>query len=163
MVDQLSRLPARSRKTSTVNCIIQATLKQEQQVLTCDSLHASGPFKVVAKLAFENEINPFDLLLLAQLLTIANQRFTAAQGISVLPRWLCTTLFNRTRRLVASVPFKKKFCSLAAAQTAHRISIPSQVFSASSLLDGKVYRLRFSAGPSSFGLIQFQILICQSR
>jgi hypothetical protein len=60
----------------------------------------------------------------------------------VLSGRLCAAFFNRTRRLVTPVTFKEKLCAFAAAQTAHRISIPSQVVSASSLLlqDGKVYR-----------------------
>jgi hypothetical protein len=60
----------------------------------------------------------------------------------MLSGWLGSTLFNRTRRLVTPITFKKKLCTFTAAQAAHRISIPSQLFSASSLFDGKVYRLR---------------------
>jgi len=45
-----------------------------------------------------------------------------------LPGRLCTALFNRTRGLVASITLKKKLCTFAAAQAAHRISIPSQLF-----------------------------------
>jgi hypothetical protein len=57
---------------------------------------------------------------------------------------LRAALLNWTRWFVAPIAFKKEFCTFAAAQTAHRISIPSQLFIASSLLDGKVYRLRFA-------------------
>jgi hypothetical protein len=46
----------------------------------------------------------------------------------VLSGWLRAALFNRTRGLVASITLKKKLCTFAAAQTAHRISIPSQLF-----------------------------------
>jgi hypothetical protein len=51
----------------------------------------------------------------------------------MLSGWLRSTLFNRTRRLVTPITFKKKLCTFTAAQAAHRISIPSQLFSASSL------------------------------
>jgi hypothetical protein len=84
-------------------------------------------------LSFEDEINALDLLLLAQLLAITDQRLAAAHGIPVLSRWLCTALFNWTRRLVAAITLKKKLCTFAAAQTAHRISIPSQLFCLQSL------------------------------
>ena len=78
MVDQLPCLPARGRKTCAVNRIVQAPLKQEQQVLTCNSLHARSAFKIVSELSFKNEIDAFDLLLLTQLLAVANQRLAAA-------------------------------------------------------------------------------------
>jgi hypothetical protein len=46
----------------------------------------------------------------------------------VLSRRLCAALFNRTRWFVATVALEEKFCAFAAAQAAHRISIPSQSF-----------------------------------
>jgi len=41
---------------------------------------------------------------------------------------LSAALFNRTGRFVATVALEEKFCTFAATQTAHRISIPSQSF-----------------------------------
>jgi hypothetical protein len=97
--------------------------------------------KVITKLPFEDEVYAFNFLLFAELLAIAGQRLAAAHRIAVLSRRLSSTLFNRAGRLVTAVALEEKFCTFTAAQTAHRISIPSQAFYASSLmLDGKVYR-----------------------
>src|ERR1051326_1117499 len=41
---------------------------------------------------------------------------------------LRAAFFNRTRRFVAAISLEEKFCTFAAAQAAHRISIPSQSF-----------------------------------
>src|SRR5207249_3966944 len=84
--------------------------------------------EIIAELSFEDEINAFNLLLFAQLLAITNQRLATTQRIAMLSGRLCTALFNRTRWLVASITLEKKFCTFAATQTAHRISIPSQLF-----------------------------------
>ena len=78
MVDELPGLPARGRETCAVSRIVQAPLKQEQQVFTRDSLHAGSAFKIVSELSFKNEIDAFDLLLLAQLLALTDQRLAAA-------------------------------------------------------------------------------------
>src|SRR6185369_765616 len=94
----------------------------------------------------------FDLLLLAQLLTVANERFTATQRVSMLTGRLRTTFFNRASGFVTTVALQKQFCAFATAKTTHSISIPSQLIASSLTLDGKVYRLRHSANPSSFGL-----------
>jgi len=129
VVYELPRLPARSGETGPINGIVQSAFEQEQQVFTCDALHARRAFKVISKLTFEDEVDAFDLLLLAQLLAIANQGLTAAQRITVLPGRLRATLFNGARGFVASITFEKKLCTFAATQSAHRVSIPSQLFS----------------------------------
>src|SRR5205823_3238052 len=56
---------------------------------------------------------------------------------------LRAAFFNRTGRFVAAISLEEKFCAFAAAQAAHRISIPSQSFLPPvSNTDGKVYRPR---------------------
>src|SRR6185503_19768779 len=129
-----------------VNGIVQSPLEQEQKVLPRDSLHARGAFEVVSKLAFENEVDAFDLLLLSELLAIANQRFAAAQRVTMLTRRLRTTFFNRASGFVTTIALQKQLRAFATAKATHSISIPSQLF-ASGLLPpafraGKVYRLR---------------------
>jgi hypothetical protein len=47
-------------------------------------------------LPFQNEIDAFDLLLLAQLLAVTDQRLAPAQRITVLSGGLCTALFDGT-------------------------------------------------------------------
>src|SRR5204863_3896198 len=102
--------------------------KQEQKVLTRNSFLARGAFKVISKLSFEDKVDALDLLLLAKLLAISSERFAAPHGIAMLSGRLCAALFNRTGRLVTAISLEEKFCAFAAAQTAHRISIPSQSF-----------------------------------
>ena len=89
---------------------------------------ARSAFEVVSKLSFENKVDPFDLLLFAELLAITGQSLAATHGISMLSGRLSAALFNRTGRFVATVSLEEKFCTFAAAQTAHRVSIPSQSF-----------------------------------
>jgi hypothetical protein len=143
VVHELTRLPARSGKSCAVDCVIETPLEQEKEVFTRDPLHAGSALEIVSELSFKDEVDALNLLLFAQLLAITDQRLAATHRVAVLSWRLCTAFFNRTRRLKAPVTFKKKLCTFAAAQAAHRISIPSQLFSASSLCDGKVYRLRW--------------------
>jgi hypothetical protein len=79
-------------------------------------------------LSFEDEVDALDLLLLAKLLAVTSQRFAAPHRITMLSRRLSTPLFDGTRRLVTAISLEEKFCTFAAAQAAHRISIPSQSF-----------------------------------
>ena len=137
VIHELARLSTRSRKAGSVNGIIESTLQEEQQVFACYAFHSRRPLEIISELTFEDKIDAFDFLLLAQLLTVANQGFAPAKRIAMLSGRLCPALFNRTRWLVASITLEKKLCTFAAAQTAHRISIPSQLFLASSLLSRK--------------------------
>ena len=127
-------------------------LEQEQKVFTGDPLHAGSAFEVVSKLALEDEVDSFDLLFLAQLLTVANERLAATQGVTMLSGRLRTTFFNRASGFVTTIALQKQFRAFATAKATHSISIPSQLIASSLTLDGKVYRLRRSANPSSFGL-----------
>src|SRR5918998_1506135 len=68
--------------------VVQPALQQEQKVLARDALLARGLLEVVAELAFEDEVNALDLLLLAQLLAVADQCLAAPHRIAVLPRRL---------------------------------------------------------------------------
>ncbi len=128
MVYQLARLSARGGKTCTVNRIVQPTFEQEQKVFAGNPLHARSALEIVTELSFKDEVDAFDLLLLAQLLAVSDQRLAATHRVAMLSGRLCTAFFNRTRRLVTPVTFKKKLCTFTAAQAAHRISIPSQLF-----------------------------------
>src|SRR6267378_8599853 len=127
VIDQLARLPARGGEAGAISSVVQAPLQKEQKVLTSDPLLSRSALEVVAKLTFENEVDPFNFLLFAQLLTVADHGLAAPQRITMLPGRLCAALFNRTRRLVTTIAFEKKLCTFTAAQTAHRISIPSQL------------------------------------
>src|SRR5262249_3682391 len=133
-----------SRESRAIHAVIESALKQKQKVLTRDSFLPCGPLEVISKLSFENEVDALNLLFFAELLTVTGERFTAAHGIAMLSGRLRAALFNRTRRFVAAISLEEKFCTFAATQAAHRISIPSQSFLPPvSNTDGKVYRPRF--------------------
>ena len=102
--------------------------EKRQEVLARDALHAGGLLEIVAELAFEDEVDALDLLLLAELLAVADQRLAAAQGVAVLSGRLRAALLNRARRLETAVALQKQFRTFAAAQTAHRTTIPSHFF-----------------------------------
>ena len=88
---------------------------------------------------------------------------------------LSAALFNRTGRFVTAISLEEEFCAFAAAQAAHRISIPSQSFLPPVLLtDGKVYRphihfefpnsnFEINWSPSSFRSIAFPIFDLRLR
>src|ERR1043165_3928957 len=77
VIDELARLTTRGRKARAVDGIVQPALKQEQKVFARDPLLARGALEVVAELTFEDKIYAFDLLLLAQLLAVTDQRLAA--------------------------------------------------------------------------------------
>src|SRR5262249_44398589 len=126
MVDQLPRLAPRGREARAIHTVIKPALKQKQQVFTRDASLPRSPVEVIAELSFENKVDALDLLLLAELLAISGQRLSAAHGIAMLSGRLSAALFNRTGRFVTAISLEEKFCAFAAAQAAHRISIPSQ-------------------------------------
>src|SRR5437762_4584978 len=75
---------------------------------------------------------------------------------------LRAAFFNRTGRFVAAISLEEKFCAFAAAQAAHRISIPSQSFLPPvSNTDGKVYRLRIRSLNLESLILEFEILNLQ--
>src|SRR5256885_262282 len=77
---------------------------------------------------------------------------------------LRAAFFNRTGRFVAAISLEEKFCPFAAAQAAHRISIPSQSFLPPvSNTDGKVYRLRIHSLDLESLILEFEILNLQFR
>src|SRR4029077_11282002 len=96
VIHQLARLTSRGRETSPVDSVIQPSLQQEKKVLARDALLARRTFEIVAKLSFENKVDPFDFLLFAELLAITSQRLAATHGITVLSGRLSAALFNRT-------------------------------------------------------------------
>src|SRR5437868_11768702 len=107
VVDELARLPPRRGEARAVDGVVQAALEQGEQVLARDALHAGRALEVVAELPFEDEVDSFDLLLLAQLLAVALQRLAAPPRVAVLPRRLRAALLDRARRLVAAVALQK--------------------------------------------------------
>src|ERR1043166_2848565 len=143
VIDELPRLASRSRKAGAIHGIVQTALEQEQKVLARDALLTRGALKVVSKLSFEDKVDALDLLLFAQLLAVPCQSFATTHRVAMLSRRLGPAFLDRTRRLVTAISLEEKFCTFAAAQAAHRISIPSQSFLPPvSITDGKVYRPR---------------------
>jgi hypothetical protein len=92
-----------------------------------------GFLEIVTELTFEDEIYSFNFLFFSELLTVANQCLAPAHVISMLSRRLSTTFFNRARGFVTTITLQEKLTTFTAAQTAHRISIPSHLILASGL------------------------------
>ena len=92
-----------------------------------------GLFKVVAELSFEQVIDALDALLLAQLLTIADQ-FAAPRIVPVLSRWLSAALLNRARRLIALLALEEELHALTPAQATLFSSISCQSSASSQAL-----------------------------
>jgi hypothetical protein len=131
VIDQLPGLTAGSGEARAIDSVIEPPLEKEQQVLAGDPLHARSAFEVVAKLTFENEVDTLNLLLLAQLLAIADQRLAASQRVAMLPGWLGTAFLNRASGFVTTITLQKELCAFATAKATHCISIPSQLFASS--------------------------------
>src|SRR5215212_1912537 len=133
VVDELARLAPRGGEARAVDRVVEPALKQAQEVLARDALHARRALEVVTELPFEHEVDALDLLLLAKLQPVALQRLAAAHRVAVLSGRLRAALLNRARRLEAAVALQKQFRAFAAAQTAHRTTIPSHSCFASGL------------------------------
>src|SRR6476620_10337298 len=129
VIYELTSLPARGRETGAVHDVIKTTLQHEQQVLAVNALVTACCLEIIAELFLQDEVDTLNLLLLAQLLTVALDHLATSRA--VLSRRIGAALFDSTGRLVAAVTF-------AAAQTAHRFSISSHsLFSASAQVGRK--------------------------
>jgi hypothetical protein len=111
MIDQLTRFSPRAPEPHPVNHVVEAAFQQLQQVLPGHSLAPVGLFKVAAKLALQDPVDPFGLLLLPQLLTVLG-KFLA--GLPVLSRRV--TFPGHTAFIsVTAITFQVEFISFAAA------------------------------------------------
>src|SRR5581483_6196581 len=90
--------------------------------LAGDAARALGLLEVPAELVLEHAVDALDLLLLAQLQTVAGQLRLA--GLAVLPRRE-VALLDRALLGVAPFPLEEQLHRLAAAQTADRSNITS--------------------------------------
>src|SRR5260370_4582518 len=128
MIHELASLSSGGGKASPIDGVVETPLEENKQGRPGDAFELARALEVVAKLPFEDEIDPFDLLFFPQLLAVAGQRLAAAHGIAVLSGRLRASFFNRAGGFITTVALKEKLCTFAAAQTAHRISIPSHSF-----------------------------------
>ncbi len=106
MIDQLPRLSSGGRKAGPEHCVIEPSFKHEEKVLARDPFLSRGFLEVIAELLFQNEIDPFDLLLLAKLFAVALEH-PPPGGRTVLTGRLRAALFDRARRLVATVALQE--------------------------------------------------------
>ena len=91
MSNKLSCLIVRGCKAESHDDIVQTAFQLGEQVFTGDALLASGLLEIAAKLIFENSVNSFDLLFLAQLQSISDD--LCPTGMSVLA-WLKVSLLD---------------------------------------------------------------------
>ncbi len=82
---QLPCLTPRHRKPEPVYDIVETPLEHKEEDLARYALLAHGLLKVVAELTLEQVIDALDALLLAQLLTVAEE-LAASRVVSVLSR-----------------------------------------------------------------------------
>jgi hypothetical protein len=105
VIDQLTCLSAGSRKAGPVDNIVQPAFEHEQKVLARNTFLVKCLFEIIAKLFLEDEVDPFDLLLLAQLLAVPGEHLATCG--SVLSRRVGAPLFDRTRGLEAPIALKE--------------------------------------------------------
>src|ERR1700736_4756325 len=73
MADDLARLSPAGAKAHAVNYVVQPALETDEQVLAGDALLVRGFFKPVAELPLQQPVDAAQLLLLAELQTIADE------------------------------------------------------------------------------------------
>src|SRR3990172_4777946 len=96
MVDKLAGLRPRGGESCAPNHVVQASLEQSEQVLTCDTRLASRQLVIAAELPFEDPIHGAQLLLLSKLdLVVGNLRPAAA----MLTRWIGPAISRALLRL----------------------------------------------------------------
>src|SRR5258708_2278636 len=69
----LTRLSAAGCEAHPVKNTVEPALEAAQQVFAGDALHACGFFERVAELAFQHAVNAANLLLFAELKTVADE------------------------------------------------------------------------------------------
>src|SRR5687767_2226130 len=122
MPDQCAGFSARARKTKAIRDIVQTAFEQHEQCLTGDPLGAVGLGEGAAKLIFQQAVNPFDLLLLAQLDAVLGELRSA---LPMLSRRIVASL-DRALVRVTTLALEKELQIFAPAEPAHRICVSSQ-------------------------------------
>src|SRR6202050_4282670 len=109
---QLPRLTPRLREAQAENHIVETPLKLLQKQFAGDATSARGFLEVIAKLAFEREVDALGFLLLAQLQAIANDL-----GLAVFPMLSGSEVALLDGTLIAETlgAFEEKLHPLAAA------------------------------------------------
>src|SRR4051812_12124628 len=104
MANELSCLVVSGRKSKPHHHVIQTALQLGQKVFTGDALLARGFLEVGSKLVFENAVDSFHLLFLAQLQAISDD--LRSTGVSVLAG-LKVSLLNGAGGFEAAFPFEE--------------------------------------------------------
>ena len=115
MRDQLARRTPSVRKAEAENDVVEPSLEKLQQGFAGDAFFLLRMVIGIAELTLKQPVDTAQLLFFAQLQAITNQGLATTHRVAMLSGRLRTALFNRTRRLIAPVTFKKKLCAFAAA------------------------------------------------
>src|SRR5262249_19868269 len=119
--DDLASLPARSGHPQPEHDVVETALQELQEVLAGDALLGFRPREVAAELGFEHPVDPFGLLLLAQLDAV-RRRLAAAKP--VLAGRIVAPL-DRALLGEAARPLEKELDALAPTLPADRLVISS--------------------------------------
>src|SRR5688572_10023364 len=114
---QLPRLRPRRREAEAVDDVVEPPLEQLQQRLAGDPARAIRHLEVPAELVLQHAVDALDLLLLAQLQTVADQLGLAQ--LAVLPGRE-VALLDRTLLRVAALPLQEELHPFAPAKPANR-------------------------------------------
>ena len=93
---------------------VQPAFEQRQKILSRHAFHPDGSLKVEPELALKHSVNAFDLLLLAELYSVADE-LGSADVAAVLAGWLRSALLDRATGFVAALALQKEFHSFPAA------------------------------------------------
>jgi hypothetical protein len=127
MAHKLARLTTGHGKTQTEDHIVQAALKQREEVLTGHTFLAGSLLEVVSKLRLEQIVDAFDTLFLAELLPVADR--LTLRIWTVLTRGVDAAFLDRTGGLEALLTFEKQLLALTPTQATLFASISSQSLS----------------------------------
>src|SRR4051812_38606640 len=120
MSNELPCLWSRCRQTEAIDDVVEAPFEELQQRLAGNAAGPLGGLEVAPELIFQHTVNTLDLLLLAQLQSVAGELrlagFAMLSGREI-------TLLDRALLGVAALPFEEQLHRLAAAQTANRSDI----------------------------------------
>src|SRR5262249_23419812 len=122
VADELPRLRARCREAERVDDVVETSLELLEQVRAGNSLPPLRPRERQAKLALEQAVHALDLLLFAQLDSVAQELRASAP---VLARRIVAPL-DRALILETAVPFQEQLHPFAPAEPANRFGVTRQ-------------------------------------
>ena len=120
MSNQLACVRSGMSKTHSIDHVVQTRFEEVQQVRAGYSPSLVGDFEIAAELTFENAINPFRLLFLAELQGIIGNFPHSA--LAMVSGWIIAFI-NRASGRQAALSLQHKFLPFTSAESAYWTSI----------------------------------------